>query len=75
MKIVSWNCNGAFRKKYHALEDFNADILIIQECENPTDSTVQFKKWAGENYLWVGNNKNKGLGIFSKNGLKLNKLN
>lgn len=75
MKIVSWNCNGAFRKKYHALEEFNADILIIQECENPADSTIQFQKWTGENYLWIGSNKNKGLGLFSRNGLKLNKLN
>jgi exonuclease III len=34
MKITTWNCNGAFRKKYHLLEDFGADILVIQECED-----------------------------------------
>ena len=74
MKIVSWNCNGAFRKKYHALEVFSADILVIQECEDPSRSTIKYREWAGD-YLWVGENKNKGVGIFSKNGYELEALN
>ena len=35
MKIITWNCNGAFRKKYHTLDKYHADILIIQECGKP----------------------------------------
>ena len=30
MRIISWNCNGGFRKKFHLLENLNADIVIIQ---------------------------------------------
>lgn len=67
MKIITWNCNGALRKKYTALDKTGADILVIQECENPETSTKDYKKWAG-NYLWSGENKNKGIGIFAKNG-------
>ena len=67
MKIVTWNCNGAFRNKYHALDESGADILVIQECEDPTRSAVKYREWAGD-YLWVGENKNKGIGIFSKHG-------
>jgi exonuclease III len=71
MTIVTWNCNGGFRKKYQHLEQFNADIIIIQECENPEVSTDKtYKSWAS-NYCWSGDNKNKGLGIFCKNHIKL----
>lgn len=65
MKLLTWNCNGALRKKYTQLENFNADILVIQECENPKESTKQYQEWAKE-YLWIGTNKNRGLGVFSK---------
>lgn len=66
MRIVSWNCNGALRKKLAALDKLNFDICIIQECENPAIvKDACYRDWAN-NYLWEGNNKNKGLGIFAK---------
>ncbi len=74
MRIVTWNCNGAFRKKFEHLFSFDADILIVQECENPSESKDKhYSDWA-VNYLWIGNTKNKGLGIFAKETIKLKKL-
>jgi len=64
MKIISWNCNGAFRKKYHLLSNFNADIFVIQECENPALAGGEYQNWS-KNYLWTGQNKNRGIGVFS----------
>ncbi|MDD4576604.1 MAG: hypothetical protein PHI36_09275 [Bacteroidales bacterium] len=75
MKIITWNCNGAFRRKFEYLTSFNADLLVIQECENPSETNhKQFTEWA-ENFLWIGDNKNKGLAVFAKPEIKLTKLN
>jgi exonuclease III len=73
MKIITWNCNGALRNKTAKLDTLNADILIIQECENPTNSTAKYLSWAGD-YLWKGETKHKGIGVFAKNGHKIEKL-
>ncbi|OYU82927.1 MAG: endonuclease [Flavobacterium sp. BFFFF2] len=75
MKIVSWNCNGAFRKKFEHLVYSQADIYIIQECENPEETKdIAYQTWA-KNYLWIGDSKNKGLGVFAKPAIKLEQLN
>jgi exonuclease III len=73
MKIVTWNCNGAFRKKYHLLKTFSADILVIQECEDPAKAGGEYENWA-QNYFWAGQNKNKGIGIFAQTELDLKRL-
>lgn len=73
MKIVTWNCNGALRKKFDALEEFDADIFVVQECEDPAQFTKKYAEWAGE-YLWSGESKSKGLGVFAKKGISLEKL-
>lgn len=73
MNIITWNCNGGLRNKIKEVDSLNGDILIIQECEDPTQSTPQYKEWAGD-YLWIGTSKNKGIGIFPKNGHKPERL-
>lgn len=75
LKIISWNCNGALRKKFDHISMLDADICVIQECENPDlTSCFEYKKWAS-NYLWIGDNKHKGIGVFAKDHIVLDKLN
>lgn len=75
MRIVSWNCNGALRKKLQPLAALDADILVIQECEDPAQTRdSHYQHWAA-NYLWTGENKNKGVAVFAKPGLRLKPLN
>ncbi len=73
MKIVCWNCNGGLRRKLEALDRLHGDVYVIQECEDPSRSTPDYLKWA-ENYLWVGTSKNKGIGVFPKNGNRVKQL-
>lgn len=73
MKILTWNCNGAFRKKYQEIDRFQSDLYVIQECENPEHTKGEYSNWAGS-YLWYGDNKNKGIGIFAKNGVEIQRL-
>ncbi len=75
MKIVTWNCNGAFRKKFSILSELKADIYVIQECEDPLQSKDKlYQEWS-KNHIWIGDSKNKGLGIFAKPEISLKKLN
>ena len=74
MRIVSWNCNGALRKKLGALCTLDADIYVVQECEDPARSTdANYKAWA-ENYLWIGPTKNKGLAVFARSAISLKQV-
>ncbi|WP_297981504.1 endonuclease/exonuclease/phosphatase family protein [uncultured Methanobrevibacter sp.] len=75
MKIVSWNASMRFRDKcVDVSEEFDADIYVICECENPAKSKSKKYNEFATNYVWIGENKNKGLGIFAKDGIKLEKL-
>ena len=75
MKCITWNCNGAFRKKHHTLDELSPDLVIIQECENPELSGKLFQDWAKSgDHLWKGDNKNKGIGVFARTGLSLRPL-
>lgn len=71
MKIVTWNCNMAFRKKADFILTHNPDIVIVPECEHPDNLIFQTTTIKPTGQLWFGTNKHKGLGIFSYNGFTL----
>jgi exodeoxyribonuclease III len=71
MKIITWNCQGAFRKKAGTILAHNPDILVIQECENLEKLESDKSIILPENRLWLGDNKHKVIGIFSNEKFKL----
>jgi len=70
MKLIEWNCQGAFRKKNENILSFKPDILIIPECEN--GEKLKFGKLTPKpnDFFWYGDNENKGIGIFSYSDCK-----
>src|SRR5262245_33237528 len=65
MRIVIWNCNMAFHRKYDALLALEPDVAVIPECANPgliERSAPQFKPTS---MVWVGDWRHKGLGVFT----------
>lgn len=74
LKIVTWNCNGAFRKKIKAMCELESDIYVIQECENTEVAKREYKA-SGLNYVWHGSSPHKGIAIFAKPSAKLELLN
>lgn len=73
MRIVSWNCNGAFRRKFRQLDALDADVLVVQECENPATSAPDYRDWAGD-HAWIGRLQSRGMGIFPRRGQRLEAL-
>ena len=87
MKIMSWNCGGCFREDIKRITDKNdktfvdADIYIICECENPDEPLAKYEEYRNilselvdDNYIWIGDYHYKGLGVFAKNDIKLDKI-
>lgn len=71
LTVLTWNCNGALRRKWSLLDTFDADLLIVQECEDPAMAKdPAYLEWAGH-YLWTGSTKNKGIGVFARRGMSL----
>jgi endonuclease/exonuclease/phosphatase family protein len=73
IRIIEWNCQGAFRLKNRYILDLCPDILIVAECEK--EHILQFGKLTPppNDFIWYGDS-NKGIAIFSYSGFKLRRL-
>lgn len=71
LKVITWNCNMAFRKKVRLITRYKPDILVVPECEHP--DVLKFDLPEGH-FSWHGSNRNKGLGVFSFTGFRIELL-
>jgi exodeoxyribonuclease III len=74
MKIITWNCNMAFRKKAEFILTHDPDILIVPECERPDKLLFTENTPKPTDILWYGKNQHKGLGIFSYSNFRFKLL-
>ena len=61
MKIISWNCKQALKRKLTSKYFSNTDIIVVQECED-----IEADFFTGYQFFRIGENKSKGLGILVK---------
>jgi exodeoxyribonuclease III len=65
MRIVIWNCNMAFHRKYQHLLALNPDVAVIPECANVETLVVSAPEFHSTSSLWIGDNPRKGLAVFT----------
>lgn len=70
LRILTWNCQGAFRKKYPRVAELAPDVAVIQECEHP--DRISWKQGNPPRaMLWFGESPTRGLGVLSWGELEL----
>lgn len=74
MRVIEWNCQGAFRKKNQRILAYMPDILIIPECES--DEKLAFGQLTPKptDFFWYSTNESKGIGVFSYSDYKFELL-
>src|SRR5260221_9905989 len=63
MRVATWNCNMAFRRKFARLMALKPDLAIIPECESREVFAAE-AAFAPRSAGWIGDNPRNGLGIF-----------
>jgi exodeoxyribonuclease-3 len=75
MRLITWNCNMAFRRKADLILSYKPDILVVPECECPEKLLFAADTPKPTDVLWFGRNNNKGLAIFSYSDYRFRVLN
>lgn len=70
LRIVTWNCQMALRKKLAALASLRPDIAVVQECERPD----KLGETGATTVCWHGDNPHKGLAILTFGGWRAEAL-
>ncbi|MBK7627459.1 MAG: endonuclease/exonuclease/phosphatase family protein [Bacteroidales bacterium] len=74
MRLITWNCQGAFRKKADLILAYNPDILVVQECEHPDKYVYNPTIKKPDSQYWYGDSRHKGICIHSFNEYKFELL-
>jgi hypothetical protein len=61
MRLISWNCQGAFRKKVEVILNYRPDILIVPKSEHPDKLILSGTNLRPNCFHWHGDNIHKGL--------------
>src|SRR5262245_31223935 len=74
MKLITWNCQGAFRKKADLILNHQPDILVVQECEHPDKLKFSPSTPKPRDIFWYSDGGKKGIGLFAYSDYKIELL-
>jgi exonuclease III len=74
MRLITWNCQGAFRKKADIILSYRPDILIVPESEHPDKLIFSDSNPKPNCFHWYGDTIHKGIGIYSYSDYKFELL-
>src|SRR5260221_8077182 len=65
MRLITWNCKGAFHRKHDFVAALQPDILVVPECEKLSEISQPFGSSPVRTIKWFGSNPRKGLAVIS----------
>jgi exodeoxyribonuclease III len=65
MRLITWNCKGAFHRKHDFVATLRPDILIVPECGKTSCVMQPFDSAPVQSFEWFGSNPRKGLAVIS----------
>jgi hypothetical protein len=65
MRLISWNCKGAFHRKHDVISALRPDVLVVPECEELPGIPQALGAAPATSFLWFGAYPRKGLAVFS----------
>jgi exodeoxyribonuclease III len=71
MRLITWNCKGAFHRKHEFAVALRPDILIVPECEKLSRIQQMLDSRVVRSFEWFGSNPRKGLAVISYGDYKL----
>ncbi|WP_449246029.1 hypothetical protein [Desulfarculus baarsii] len=74
MKIITWNCQGAFREKANVILEFEPDILCMQEIELPSRINFSSHKKQPNSVIRCGETDHKGAAVLTYNDVFLDEV-
>jgi len=65
MRLITWNCKGAFHRKHDFVAMLKPSILIVPECEHINEIAQPLGCDSIRTVKWFGDNPRKGLAVIS----------
>lgn len=65
MKLITWNCKGAFYRKHDFAASLCPDVLVVPECEKISTIAQPYNFAPVRSLAWFGENSRKGLAVIS----------